>query len=194
MEPLIHHLQLSGEFTTQQIDRIQTGLIYRTLQKGEYFSEPAKQPVEMAFVLKGILRVFSPIPAGQESTHYFIDENNFAVAGEGATENAYIQAVMRTDLVLFCYPGAQADASNTFPDWPRLKDHITRWASADKAKQCAISDAGDATARYKKFMEEYPQIAGRVPLSYLASYLGITQQSLSRIRKQLTKKSAPRER
>jgi CRP-like cAMP-binding protein len=193
MQPLIHHLQLSGKFTGQQIDQIQTGLIYRTLQKGEEFSEPSKQPGEMAFVLKGILRVFSPTPAGQELTHYFIDENNFVVAGEVTAGNESILAIMRTDLALFSRQALEQDPSFTMPDWERLKDHITSRALAERTEQINISRAGDATARYKRFMEEYPQIAGRVPLSYLASYLGITQQSLSRIRKQLTKKSPPRE-
>jgi CRP-like cAMP-binding protein len=192
MQPLIQQLQLSGQFTGQQIDQLQTGLIYRTLQKGDYFSEPAKPQNDMAFVLKGILRVFSHDPEGQELTHNFIDENNFSVAGQETAGNEYIQAVMRTDLVLFSRQLLQNPSFN-LPDWERLSDHISRQAAAERAEQIGIAQAGDATARYKKFMEKYPQIAGRVPLSYLASYLGITQQSLSRIRKRLTKKSPPRE-
>jgi len=43
----------------------------------------------------------------------------------------------------------------------------------------------DATTRYLTFLEKYPQLANRVPLAYVASYLGITQSSLSRIRKKI---------
>jgi hypothetical protein len=43
----------------------------------------------------------------------------------------------------------------------------------------------DATTHYLEFLENYPGLANRIPLSYIASYLGITQQSLSRIRKNL---------
>jgi hypothetical protein len=43
----------------------------------------------------------------------------------------------------------------------------------------------DATVRYKEFMREYANILQRVPLSYIANFLGITQQSLSRLRKQV---------
>lgn len=191
MQPLIHHLQLSGQFTAQQIDQIQTGLIYRTLQKGEGFSDPARP--RLAFVATGILRVFTPIPTGQESTLYFIDESNFVLPEEHDLKNGSIQAIMRTDLIIFSQEALQKDPSFTIPDWQRLKEYIVRKALAERTQQIDISQSGDATARYKKFMEDYPQIAGRVPLSYLASYLGITQQSLSRIRKQLTKKSPPRE-
>ena len=43
----------------------------------------------------------------------------------------------------------------------------------------------NATERYLSFLEQFPQLVNRVPLSYIASYLGITQQSLSRIRKNI---------
>jgi hypothetical protein len=44
----------------------------------------------------------------------------------------------------------------------------------------------DATTRYIKFAERYPNTISRVPLRYIANYLGITPQSLSRIRHQLS--------
>ena len=43
----------------------------------------------------------------------------------------------------------------------------------------------DAAVRYKEFMREYAHILQRIPLSYIANFLGITQQSLSRLRKQM---------
>jgi hypothetical protein len=43
----------------------------------------------------------------------------------------------------------------------------------------------DATTRYLEFIENNPQLANRIPLSYLASFLGMTQSSLSRIRKNI---------
>jgi hypothetical protein len=45
--------------------------------------------------------------------------------------------------------------------------------------------AEDAKARYINFLEKFPPLANRIPLSFLASYLGITQSSLSRIRKNI---------
>lgn len=197
MQPLIQHLQQSGKFTVPQLDQIQSRLIIRTFQKGDFFSAPGKPANELAFVVKGILRIFSITPGGQESTHYFIDENNFALAGDGAAEDKTagkesIQAVIKTELALLS-PQTLQNPLFTVSDWIVLRDYITARALLEKAEQTGPTLAGDATARYRKFMETYPQIAGRVPLSHLASYLGITQQSLSRIRKQLTKKSPPRE-
>ena len=44
-----------------------------------------------------------------------------------------------------------------------------------------------AELRYKKLMEQHPEIIQNVPIQYIASYLGIKPQSLSRIRKQIIK-------
>lgn len=46
-----------------------------------------------------------------------------------------------------------------------------------------------AEERYLKFIKMYPNILARIPQWMVASYLGITPESLSRVRKQLTKKS-----
>jgi hypothetical protein len=43
----------------------------------------------------------------------------------------------------------------------------------------------DAATRYLEFIEKFPTLLNRVPQSYIASYLGITQSSLSRIRKNI---------
>jgi hypothetical protein len=45
--------------------------------------------------------------------------------------------------------------------------------------------AEDAKVHYLNFLENFPKLANRIPLSLLASYLGITQSSLSRIRKNI---------
>jgi hypothetical protein len=66
-----------------------------------------------------------------------------------------------------------------------LINQVTHQALLDKI---AIRNAylgQDSTTRYKTFMANQPEIASKVPLSDIASYLGITPQSLSRIRKNI---------
>jgi CRP-like cAMP-binding protein len=187
MQTLIQFLQQSGQLTAPQIDLIRSRVMQRALKKGDNLSEPGRPATEFAFILHGIVRIFSYDDQGHETTSYFIDENNFAIDG-----NEYTQAVMQTELAILS-PQALQSPCFSIADWVRLTDYIKGKALLDKAERIGPTLAGDATARYRKFMEKYPQIAGRVPLSYLASYLGITQQSLSRIRKRMTRKSAPRE-
>jgi hypothetical protein len=55
----------------------------------------------------------------------------------------------------------------------------------EKIRLKNIYSGEDSAGRYRLFLREQPEIAGRVPLGHLASYLNITPQSLSRIRRQL---------
>jgi hypothetical protein len=73
----------------------------------------------------------------------------------------------------------------TIPYFKALIDGITQQALYDKIQIRNAYMGEDATTRYQKFMVRQPDIALRVPLSDVASYLGITQQSLSRIRKNI---------
>ncbi|MFD0764404.1 hypothetical protein ACFQZI_06040 [Mucilaginibacter lutimaris] len=56
-------------------------------------------------------------------------------------------------------------------------------ALVEKVSKISMMMAEDATERYLNFFGRFPKLANRIPLSYLASYLGITQSSLSRIRR-----------
>lgn len=77
------------------------------------------------------------------------------------------------------------ELSMTIIKWDNIIAKITAKALADKVNKISPMMAEDATERYLSFLEKFPNLANRIPLSYLASYLGITQSSLSRIRKNI---------
>jgi hypothetical protein len=55
----------------------------------------------------------------------------------------------------------------------------------EKVNRLSLLGREDAATKYRIFLEKFPHLANRGPLHYLASYLGITPQSLSRVRKKL---------
>ena len=71
------------------------------------------------------------------------------------------------------------------PVLEQVVQEINRQALLVKLKRVSPLIAQDATTRYLEFLQKYPTLVNRIPLSYIASYLGITQQSLSRIRKNI---------
>lgn len=191
MQNLRDCLRQSGHFTKEQIDLLESRSTFRTLKPGDYFSEAGKTATEIAFILSGILRVCYYTNSGAEITHYFVDENNFAADLSSynyhITSSLYFQAIPKTELVIISRPNPQSSSPADF-EWNKIITQITAMAAVHMATLVSPIQAEDAGTRYKNFMKSHPQIIGRIPLSYLASYLGITQQSLSRIRKQATKK------
>lgn len=83
------------------------------------------------------------------------------------------------------------DFSNS--DWRELSDTIINWDTiilkisskllVQKLEKVNLFISQDATTRYLDFLQKYPNLVNHIPLSHIASYLGITQQSLSRKRK-----------
>jgi CRP-like cAMP-binding protein len=73
----------------------------------------------------------------------------------------------------------------TIVGWEAIVHKIISRALIQKVERRSPLVSEDATTRYLKFMEIYPNVVNRIPLSYIASYLGVTQSSLSRIRKNI---------
>ncbi|MEO1013303.1 MAG: Crp/Fnr family transcriptional regulator, partial [Bacteroidota bacterium] len=125
---------------------------------------------------------------GEEVTRYFIDENNFAVDLNSfnlrVPSSEYIQAIVPTRLIVFKRSDLE-NLSNTIIDWDKIIGQITNKALMEKVNRISPMLAENAKTRYIEFYKRFPTLANRIPLSYLASYIGITKNSLSRIRKEL---------
>ncbi len=188
MENLIHNLLQSGQLNQQQIDLVKSKVKSIKLRKEEYFSEAGKIARQVAFVDTGILRVCYYNNKGEEITRYFIDENNFAVDLNSFSyqipSSEYVQAVTDCNLLVFSAE-ALKDLSSSISTWNSIVNQITAKSLLEKINRISPMLAEDATARYLSFLGKFPQLANRIPLSLLASYLGITQSSLSRIRKSI---------
>jgi CRP-like cAMP-binding protein len=188
MEELINYLLQFGQLNQQQIDLIKSKIKSVELKKDDYFSEAGKIPKQVAFIAEGILRVCYYNNKNEEITKYFIDENNFAVdINSFSTQipsSEYIQAITDCKLYVFSRE-ALAELSQTIIGFDDIINQITTKSLIEKVNRISPMLAEDAKSRYLSFLENFPKLANRIPLSLLASYLGITQSSLSRIRRNI---------
>ena len=125
---------------------------------------------------------------GNEVTKYFFEEGNFIADIHNyngqcpATE--YIQAVTDCKYISLSRD-TMKDFSMTIVEWDNiLAKNITKGLAENVNKISAMMPE-DATERYLSFLEKFPSLTNHLPLNQLASYLGITQSSLSRIRKKI---------
>lgn len=188
MDNLINYLLEFGHLNQQQIDLVKRKAKVLELKQDEYFSEAGKIPKQIAFIKEGILRVCYYNSRGDEITRYFTDENHFAADinsfNQRIPSSEYIQAVTDCTLIVFSIESLN-DLSATIIQWDEIINKITKKALIEKVNKLSSMLAEDATTRYLNFLERFPNLANRIPLSYLASFLGITQSSLSRIRKNI---------
>ena len=188
MKAFMDYILPFGDLDKDQIDLILSKATIRDLRRETYFSEAGKIPQEVGFILDGVFRFFYYNAKGEEITNYFIDRNTFVTDymkfEDKAVATEYVQAVTDSKMLIF-----------SRKSWDEIADSIVGWDQiAHKLYKKCLTEAiarrsplvsENATTRYLSFLESFPTIAHRVPLSHVASYLGITQQSLSRIRRNI---------
>jgi len=155
--------------------------------KNEYFVREGVVCRRMAFIAEGVMR-YCMTREGEDITCYFSCENEFVgdpdsfVQRKPSERNA--QAL--TDCVLVCI--SRSNIGKVFaacPEFEQLTPVINHRVMMGLMLQRDFLQHAEAAQKYRHFIETYPHILQRVPLAYIASFLGITPQSLSRLRKEI---------
>lgn len=187
MEEMIEYFLQFGNLNKQQIDLIVSKGQILELKKDDYFSEAGKVPKQVGFIVEGVIRGCYYSNKGEEITRCFIGENSLAcdyVKFEAdASSSEYLQAITDCSLVVFAKRDWE-ELSHIIVGWDIIKNKMVQLCMYQKSRKGPVISQ-NATTRYLEFMENYPLLINRIPLSYIASYLGVTQQSLSRIRKNI---------
>ena len=165
------------------------GLSLKTLDKSAFFVEEGKVYREIGFVVKGLLRAYYLIE-GEEINTAFYMEGQWAKAYHSfLTQTAsrqWIQALEDVKLITISYKHLQYLFANS-PAWERFGRIATEnlYVVAQLRNEMLMLEK--PAERYINLTKTQPQLLERVPLYHLASYIGIKQPSLSRIRKRIAK-------
>lgn len=188
MEKFIDYVLQFGNLNKQQIDLIKSKTTEIELCKDEFYWEAGKTVRQIGFLTEGILRVYYYNNKGEEITRYFIDENHLILSGntvdEVYTPSEYLSAITYCKMVVFSKQDWK-EIAETIIGWDIIVQKIITKHHSEKISRRSGLISQDAKERYLDFMEKFPTLVNRVPLSFIASYLGITQSSLSRIRKNI---------
>ncbi|SHM86855.1 cAMP-binding domain of CRP or a regulatory subunit of cAMP-dependent protein kinases [Chitinophaga jiangningensis] len=187
MEEFISYIMHFGNPDKQAIDIIASKATELTLRKGEHFSEAGRIPKQVGFVVEGVIRGYYYDDKGDEITRCFISEGSLVadyVNFEANTPTSeFLQACTDCRLLLFSKHNWE-DLSREIEGWDTIKNKMVQRCMYQKSRKGPVISQ-DATTRYMTFMKNYPAVINRVQLAHIASYLGVTQQSLSRIRKNI---------
>jgi len=165
--------------------------IEQKIKKGEFLQQAGTVTKYGAFIVSGCLRSYVIDAKGKEHIIQFAPENWWLSDLKSLTAKTpslyFMDAIEDSELLLIDQPSFQ-----------KILDHIPGFASAFQAgiqknaitkdQRIVASLSASAEERYLDFLKAYPSIALRVPQHMLASYLGITPETLSRVRKSILKK------
>jgi CRP-like cAMP-binding protein len=189
---LLHYIDehSSSLLTSEEEALIVAAFQPKKLRKKQYFLQEGDVCKYAGFIVKGAMRQYSIDDKGVEHVVHLYLENWWASDRESAvmlTPSKYnIDAWEDTELLVVTTADMLdlMEKISSFGQMTRLMDQRSFIASQRRLNS-TISNP--AEKRYKEFANDHPQLIQRFPQHLIASYLGITKSSLSRIRKQAMK-------
>ncbi|WP_121964634.1 Crp/Fnr family transcriptional regulator [Myroides sp. N17-2] len=185
MKQLIEYIQDRVKVSDEELDTILSFFRYEKLQKGEQLTSSGVNSQKLYFVCKGCLRIFYINEAGQDATRFFAFENQFATALvsfiNSSASSEYLQALEVSEV----YSITHADFYNLLelvPRWEKFYRQYLEFAYINNTNRLQAMVTMDAAERYNELLKLNPQIVQRLPNKIVASYLNISQETLSRIK------------
>lgn len=176
-------------FTAVEIATIVALFQPRHLTKHSFLIREGDYCEEIAFVESGLFRSFYTTDTGNELTYCFRFPNDligaysaFITQGKSveniqAIEPAVLWVIQQKDLAFL---------ADQLPQWTVFLKVIAEQQYLELEQRVMQLQRETAQQRYKNLVLNHPNFIQSIPLQYLASYLGITQRHLSRIRKEIT--------
>lgn len=181
------YLNLLGEVTslsetskTELLDHIKV----KHVAKGDFLLKHGQVCKHIYYVNKGFVRIFY-YKNGKDITEWFASEGHFCFSitsfFEGVPSKLVIEAVEDSEIILLSKAGLNK-LKKTNIEIANLLIEFFSGSLILSQKRMESIQFETAKKRYYNLLKEQPSILNKVPLQYVASYLGITQETLSRIR------------
>lgn len=183
----IETIRRYGSIPDVQLKKLYGMVKSQNIRKSEYFIRTEDQPEKFAFINKGIFRVYCDSEDGNEKTLAFRSEGHFLAP---YTPVVYcqqvwysIQALMDCEIYYISVEDYKK-LSQEHICWEVLEKNyiIELFFEKEERERSLLMDS--AKVRYEGFISKYPELVQRIQQNYIASYLGITPVSLSRLKSQ----------
>jgi len=189
---LSQHLRTFASMNDKDISESRPFWKARKMNKGDYFNMQSMVCNDLGLIVKGIFRIYYRDPGTKEDKNiYFFSENQFVVSFRSfISQNTcwyFIEAMEDSEIFFISYKDLNS-LYETNPNWGKfgrlLAELFFKLAQTRTEEFIFYSHE----QRYIRLLEEHPDIVERIPAYHISSYLGITNPSLSRIRKRVENK------
>lgn len=187
-EVLFNHIQEKVSLTYIDQEKIKTFFVPKKLRKRQYLLQEGDVCKNMAFVAKGLLRIYNVDDKGGEHMNVFgwegwwLSDFNSFLSGVPAVFN--IDAIEDSELLMISRANYEA-LTLTVPIMDRYLRILFQNSIITKDRRLMSSTTHSAEERYLLLAESNPQILERIPQNMIASYLGLAPETISRIKKNI---------
>lgn len=174
-----------GIISPEELSSITAFFEIEVLKKGDFFQKAGTQCHRLSFIQSGFLRIFletenKEVTQWISSKGYFITDLSGFILNQPARRT--IQAL--TDVEIYTIRKSDYDTIRTvFPEWNEFEKMFIIHCFTTLENRIFSHLSMTAEERYNYFFENNRELFNQVPLQYIASMLGMTPETFSRIRK-----------
>lgn len=191
VQPLLQHLKQYIQLTEAEEQIIIDHLTPRTFKRGEFLTKEGEINRYTNYIVSGATRVYYIDQAGQEhviqlgmKNWWTSDFSSFITQTKGIL---YTEALEKTEVLSFSYEHLQ-EVYRQVPTMERFFRLLIQKAYAAFQRRVLESLSMDAEQRYLAFRDMYPDMDQHLSQKHIASYLGMSAEFLSKIKKRIVEK------
>ncbi len=184
IHPLYQHINEVVPMSESEFDSVLDFFTPLRREKHQYVIQEGEDVNREYWVIKGLLKSYVIDPNGKEYIVQFAMENwwitDYYAFLHHSKASMHIDCVEPSELLYISYENREK-VRKEFPKMEAFWSHKTKFGYASLQNRILSLLQDPAKERYEKLIRQYPQLAQRVPKKYLAAYLGVSRETLSRL-------------
>ncbi len=187
---LMEFMKKNTSFSEEVLEEIMQDMLIETYKKGTILLRQGDISNKCYFVLKGCIRQYSFGEDGKEITNNFFTEEQAVVMFKSYKQRVtsdYSLACVEESILLVGDFQTEENMYQKFPELDKITRSMIELSFGETQDASAAFMSSTPEERYSNIVKQRPGLIERVPQHQLSSYLGITPESLSRIKKRVSK-------
>ncbi|RZJ71465.1 cyclic nucleotide-binding domain-containing protein [Flavobacterium sp.] len=185
MTEFIRYIKSNSQISDSDLVKILASADAKTFQRNEFLLEQGQISRNKIFVCKGLLRNFGLTDDGSEHILQFTPENTWTLDVESydnGTPARYNIAAIEKSNVLVWEKSDFDTLLHEIPEFKSLSQQIISRNIYYSRQRILTAISASPEAKYEEFVTLFPSLLSRLPLHMIASYLGMSVKTLTRIR------------
>ena len=179
------YITANGDFTREDLRLIHSMCTVKKVRRKEFLLQEGEVCRYKIFVAKGLLKSYYLRHDGTEHIMRFSPENSWATDPESLRNQtpaqSNIEALENSEVVMWTHESL-GELFAAIPAFKAYMDTLISGALKSSHKRILMSLSYTSEEKYEDFITSFPDVFSRVPLHMVASYLGVSRETLSRIR------------